>query len=275
MPRIQIIGGLSLVLVLASAARPAEAVEPFARLRTIVLDPGHGGLDSGCIGVAGVPEKLLTLTVAGRLRDALLDWDPTIDVVLTRTDDSYPSLEDRTRIANEVSGDVFLSLHFNCAENPLAVGVETFYLEPTGTAPGEIVPGREHFGPALPRTPVGVSGDIAALIVDDLTREGATAESARLAEVVQGALIDEIGTADRGVRQAQFRVLRGARMPANVVELGFLTHERQGKVVFGDAYLDDAVGGLVAALVEFDRWVDDVRFGTHPVLPPATLTASY
>ena len=205
-----------------------------------------------------------------------LHWVPILNFVYPRFHlEGTAWEEDRTRIANEVSGDVFLSLHFNCAENPLAVGVETFYLEPTGTAPGEIVPGREHFGPAMPRTPVGVSGDIAALIVDDLTREGATAESARLAEVVQGALIDEIGTADRGVRQAQFRVLRGARMPANVVELGFLTHERQGKVVFGDAYLDDAVGGLVAALVEFDRWVDDVRFGTHPVLPPATLTASY
>lgn len=220
-----------------------------------MIDPGHGGADAGCIGVAGIPEKELTLKVSRRLRTALLERFPDLEIALTRDDDSYPPLEGRTHQANVMEADVLLSLHFNCAENHLANGIETFFLHPEGTAPGEEVPGLEHLGETLHCVEYGVAGEGVALIVDDLRRVGAMLDSARLAEEVQDALIDTTEMTNRGVRYARFRVLRGAHMPAVVAELGFLTNEDESELLFTNEVLDRIVEGLVEGLVGYDAWL--------------------
>ena len=220
-----------------------------------MIDPGHGGADAGCVGVSGIAEKELTLKIAHRLARALTSEFPALVIEMTRSDDSYPTLEDRTHLANVMEADVLLSLHFNCAENHLAEGIETFFLHPEGTVPGEEVPGLEHQGASLHRVEYGVAGEGAALIVSDLFRLGAMLDSARLAESIQRELVEATGMTNRGVRFARFRVLRGAHMPAVVAELGFLTNEDESERILTDEVLDELVDGLVSGLRCYDDWL--------------------
>lgn len=238
----------------ASGWAQQSSTPTFEQLRTIVIDPGHGGEDLGAIGVAGVLEKELTLAVAIRLRDRLAESNPELQVVLTRADDTYPTLSERLWVANTLDADLFVSIHFNAAANTLAEGIETYYLAPAGTVPGEVVPGFEDCGPAHPHAEVGVAGDLHSTIVEDLVRTGAIVTSAQVAESVQESLLAVTDATDRDVRQAQFRVLRGARMPAIVVELGFLTHAREGMRLVDVDYHELLVDGLVEALLDYDSW---------------------
>ena len=248
---------LSVVLVTMSVVATAQSQSSvegevtLRHLRTIVLDPGHGGEDPGAIGVAGVAEKDLTLEIAHRLRDELLALDPSLNVLLTREGDTYPTLEERTHLSNMVDADLFVSIHFNAAENPEANGIETFFIAPDGTTPGDLVPGREDTGPAVPDTPVGVGGDVTSIIVDDLVRDGAMREAATFAEIVQSELLASTPAQDRQVRQGRFRVLRGVRAPAVVVELGFLTHASEGMLVIDPKYQTALVRGLLDSIVSF------------------------
>jgi len=221
-------------------------------LRTVVIDPGHGGEDGGACGVAGIDEKELTLEVAHLVRERLAERAPGLRVVLTREIDEYPTLEDRSHLAHVVGADLFVSVHFNAAVNPAAEGIETWYLDPTGTVPGEPTPGREDEGPSLPRGEVGVTGDVHAFIVDDLRRDGAHRLSAAFADTMQGELMAATDATDRGVRQGQFRVLRGVRAPAVVVELGFLSHVHEGKVSILDERHDVLADALVDAILAWD-----------------------
>lgn len=235
-----------------SAPTTAPIAPPFEHLRVLVIDAGHGGEDDGCVGAAGISEKFLALKMSRRLEIAL---GPYVErVVMSREDDSYPTLEERTWLANMEEADALISVHFNCAVNTLAHGIETFYLAPDGTVPGDPVPGGGE-DPSRLWHDYGVAGEIPELIVDDLRRAGATWRSAVLAEEVQDALIDATGAMDRGVRQAQFRVLRGCRSPAIVAELGFLSHAREGKVVFTGERLEALTVGMVAGLRAYDAWL--------------------
>lgn len=231
-----------------------HAAAPFVALRTLVIDPGHGGDDGGGLGVIGIPEKWFALRTALALAERLEQEDPTLEVVLTREIDVYPTLEERTHLATLVDADAFLSIHYNMATNPEAVGIETFHLAPEGTTPGEPVPGHEERGPSRVQAEVGVEGDVLRVILDDLARTGATHRSRRLAMSIQDALIDATGAPSRGVRSAQFRVLRGQHAPAIVCELGFLSHAEEGKRVLQAAYHAQLVEGLVAGLRAYDAW---------------------
>lgn len=234
-----------------ATARPTQSVQPFVVLRRIMIDPGHGGTDSGCVGVSGVAEKELTLKTSRRLARALesrVEW-----VGLTRDGDEYPTLEERTLAANLAESDALVSVHYNCAANPAAVGIETFFLDPAGTTPGDEVPGREELGPTRVVVEYGVGDELPRLIFEDLRRLGATWLSARLADAVQAALIEHTGAYDRGVRQASFRVLRGAHMPAIVAELGFLTNEEEGLEVLDGARMEAVVAGLLEGLAAYDE----------------------
>ncbi len=236
----------SLALSAALLAPPPSA--------TVVIDAGHGGPDLGARGVGDVLEKDLTLAYARALRDRIEREAPGVRVVMTRDDDSYPTLDERAWLTNRVDADVLVSVHVNAAENPAAEGVETFFLDARGTAPGEEVPGRIADGAALPALGTGVAGDVLAIVLDDLTREGALRESGALAERIQGSLIAVSGARDRGVRQGQFRVLRGVRAPAVVVELGFVSHAEEVERLQSPAYVDPMLDALAASVLAHVGW---------------------
>jgi len=245
---------LTLATLVCGFCRSAAIAQPrsLETITLIVIDPGHGGEDLGAVGVMDVPEKKLTLAMARWMRDGLRAAYPDLRVELTRDADAYPTLDERTRFANELNADVFVSVHFNAALNPEANGVETFYIAHEGTVPGDIVPGREDDGPSVVATEVGVVGDVTRCVVDDLRGYGATEASAQLAEILQAQLVARLGSYDRNVRQGRFRVLRGARMPAVVVELGFLTHRREAARVIEPVFFERTVEALVEAIGELD-----------------------
>lgn len=243
-----------LLAMMVCAPLPAQTLQT---VRHIVIDPGHGGEDLGTEG-HGVLEKDLVLTLSQNLAEALREAYPSVMITLTRTEDEYPTLEERTHLANTLEADLFISVHANAAPNLLAHGIETFFLAPQGTAPGEPTPGQEELGPTRLLSDIGVVGDLHALIVEDLRREGALRGSAGLATTVQQTLVEVTGALDRGVRTGQFRVLRGARMPAIVVETGFLSNEDEGARLLTAEYQQRLIEGLVLAVGRYDRGCEAV-----------------
>jgi N-acetylmuramoyl-L-alanine amidase len=234
-----------------SVREPADTPLPF---HTIVLDPGHGGHNQGAIGVADVREKYLTLELAYALRDALEERHPEVRVVLTRYWDRDVDLYERTRWANDIDADLFVSLHYNAATHDRAVGYETYFLTDTVLDVPKVQQHRRK----------GTGVQRRAFEALDRARRQATVaaraelmqpqqRSKRLAALVQQELATHLTTPDRGVKQANFAVLRGALMPAIVVESGFLTHPEEGVDVLTDAHRARVVDALVSAIETFAR----------------------
>jgi N-acetylmuramoyl-L-alanine amidase len=243
------------------AARQARTLE---RVRTIVIDPGHGGNNSGATGVAGVREKHLTLALAYELRHQLQERYPHTRVIMTRYWDASLSLTERVHFANVVEADLFISLHYNAAVHERAVGFETYFQLAEDVTPGQervqsapmatasptatgIEPDFDH-GP-----PMGVASDTLAMIQRDLDRARIHGESGLLAQSVQHQLARHLSSVDRGVKQANFGVLRGALMPAIVVEAAFLTHPVEGFEVLRREHRQKTARALVEAVEGFDR----------------------
>jgi N-acetylmuramoyl-L-alanine amidase len=241
-----------MTLSCACLMAPPTMAQSWSTIDTIVIDPGHGGEDLGAAGPEETLEKDLALQISLQLQAAIEEALPGVRVILTRTVDTYPTLEQRTHLANSVEADLFISLHLNSAPNVLAEGIETFYLAPVGTAPGQIIPGQEVLGPAEPQSDIGVHAELPWLIAEDLRRVGAMRDSAEFADALQVSLLASTDAMDRGVRTGQFRVLRGARMPAVVVELGFLTHEEEGARLLTADYQAQLVQGLMDGIAAYD-----------------------
>ncbi|MBI4529329.1 MAG: N-acetylmuramoyl-L-alanine amidase [Deltaproteobacteria bacterium] len=204
---------------------PARKAPPEG-IRKIVLDPGHGGKDPGAIGIGGVAEKDIVLSVARKLAKKL-KREMGIDVVLTRQDDTFVPLEDRTAIANAEEADLFISLHTNASPNPEARGIETYYLDNTNDEASIRLAAREN---ATSRKNIS---DL-QFILSDLTQNMKLEDSITLAHRVHSSVVGLVGqkraeVKDLGVKKALFYVLVGARMPSILVELFFVTHKNEGR----------------------------------------------
>jgi N-acetylmuramoyl-L-alanine amidase len=242
---------LDLQGVRTGGALPAAA-PPGKSQPIIVLDPGHGGVETGAIGPSGLAEKDVTLDLARRLKVLLERQGAT--VVLTRDDDRVLPLDDRTAIANHNRAVLFLSIHMNASKRKTAVGAETYFLAVAATdAEARTLAGLENkaYEPAdaaAPAAPEGQAGRDLELILWDLAQNSFLAESSRLAEKVQTELNTATGVRDRGVRQAPFRVLMGATMPAILVEAGFISNPEEEARFKGDAYKDKVVEAIARAV---------------------------
>lgn len=207
-------------------------------VRTVVIDPGHGGGDPGVAGRNGTVEKDINLAVARALADDLRRRG--LAVVLTRDGDSHVGLAERAEIANAAGGDLFISLHCNGWFDAGARGIETYFLSPAKSdwsKSVETLENKDHDDP----------GDV-EFIVWDLVQNRYISASSDLAEVVQRHVTRALHIPDRGVRQAGFRVLVGAWMPAVLIELGFLTHPDDAAQLSRDSYrrqLAHAIGDAI------------------------------
>ncbi len=209
----------------------------------LVIDPGHGGVEEGAIGPGGSREKDVTLELARRLRQALQDPDSRISVVLTRDDDRAVGLDERTAVANHNRADLFLSLHLNASPRAGASGAETYYLSSSSTDDeARLLAAEENRGG---------KGDGLDLVLWELAQNHHLAASSVLAESVQSHMNQLTGTRNRGVRQAPFRVLMGAMMPAILVEVGFISNPEEEQRFKSPEYLNRVVDALVAAVREF------------------------
>ncbi len=191
----------------------------------VVLDPGHGGERTGTKNADGVYEKTITLGIAQAAQAAL--QKANVAVALTRADDTHVELDARVAQANRDRATVFVSIHCNSAPVPERRGVETYILSALASDEESLAVMHaedEDGGPAE----VAPMGDLEA-ILGDLEKSHGHEESARLAKDVQDRLGEASGfKPSRGLRQAPFRVLRGARMAAVLVEVGYLSNPQQG-----------------------------------------------
>ena len=238
------IGLLIFVLWLPTAVM----ADQLATIRTVVLDPGHGGSNEGAVGVAGIYERFITLDTAQALQERLTTQFPDLRVILTRTEDVDVGLSERTHLANVRDADVFISIHYNSTVNPEAHGLEVFYL--ASEEPYPPVPLADEDTVEGPAT-----GTVESILLD-LERDRLHQQSAALAAALHQPLVEHTGAFDRGVRQAQFRVLRGALMPAVVVEIGFLSHPEEGLRVLESSYTERIVDALIEGLVAYDREIE-------------------
>jgi N-acetylmuramoyl-L-alanine amidase len=207
-----------------SAEPPDAAAKPTSGERTVrrvVLDPGHGGHDPGAVGPSGLAEKDVTLDVAHRAAP-LIARELGIATLLTRDSDVYVPLAERTARANAFQADLFVSLHCNASEDPESNGVMTFVLDHSGDALASSIAAREN----------AASASAAAELANVLSRvQDATTLSrcVNFAELLQRAAVASLHAgypqvADRGVRRAGFYVLAGARMPAVLFEISFISN---------------------------------------------------
>jgi N-acetylmuramoyl-L-alanine amidase len=187
------------------------------KVNRIVIDAGHGGDDSGSIGAAGATEKMLTLDVAQRLGRLFQSRMPQMEVIYTRSDDSFLPPEQRTALANERGADLFLSIHANSSQNSGASGIETYYLSlDDATGPLEIA-AREN---AMAQSALHELPEM----LKKIASSDKIAESREFAANIEEALEKSTGRPGRGVRKAPFIVLVGANMPAVLTEISFLSN---------------------------------------------------
>ncbi len=248
-----------LVLDLQGRRPPGQAGSTrVAPATVIVLDPGHGGVETGAVGPGGVQEKEVVLDLARRLQ-AALQKEPGVAVVLTRDEDRQVARDERTAIANQNRAELFVSLHLNSSPAKGAAGAETYFLSAEATDDeARTVAGVENEaarrGEAVVQTAAG-GGQTLDLILWDLAQNQYLAESARLAQAVQRELNELAGTKDRGVRQAPFTVLMGATMPAILVEVGFVSNAAEAAKLKDGAYRDRIVEALARAIQGFRQQI--------------------
>jgi len=220
----------------------------------VVLDPGHGGRwpHDGAHGGRGLREKVIALQVARKTKESLEAQGAT--VILTRDADEDIPLADRVRIANEAGADVFLSIHCNSMETvgdrKVTRGVETYFLSPDPTdAEAKMLAQLENGGPEavpLPRSTDAVTG-----ILNDLALGQARNDSAALAQIVQQHMVRGTRATSRGVRQAPLLVLSGTRMPSVLVEIGFISHPREGRMLGRGSYQRRVAQALADGVRDF------------------------
>ncbi len=244
--------------------------------RTVIVDAGHGGVDDGMMGPIGggpkIYEKNFTLAVSKRLGADLQQRG--VDVVYTRTTDTLIALDDRGRIANRAQGDLFISIHVNAA-NPNwkdpggSRGFETYFLSEARTEDARRVEQMENDATRFESTNAKVDkADPLSFILSDMQQNEHLRESSELAALIQTRLGKMHPGPSRGVKQAGFRVLVTAYMPAVLVEIGFGTNPREAQYI-SDPDCQEALANAIADaateyLDRYERRVAGPRSGSGP-----------
>ncbi|MEE8461896.1 MAG: N-acetylmuramoyl-L-alanine amidase [Acidobacteriota bacterium] len=231
----------------------------------IVIDPGHGGGDTGTIGPSGLKEKDLVLSLSKRLK-ILLEERLGTDVVLTRDTDKFVPLEQRTAIANQLGADLFISVHANSSKSRRVSGVETFFLNLTSNAEEREVASREN-----------ASSQRNIRELEDLLRQIALGdyneESNDLAQIVQQSLYSEVKThhpilRNRGVKKAPFIVLINLNMPGILTEVGFISNPSEEKYFTGKQGQDQVAEALYKGIEKYFQ-----SLGTIPSQSTANMSS--
>jgi N-acetylmuramoyl-L-alanine amidase len=253
-------------------ATPARAAVPTAdgetslvralglKIGRIVIDAGHGGHDSGTLGVDGIEEKDVVLDVALRLGKLLHDRLGT-EIIYTRSDDTFVPLETRTAIANKAQADLFLSIHANSSPEASARGVETYYLNFTSDPTALDVAAREN---AVSDQSIHQLSDL----VKKIALKDKIAESREFASDVEGSLYaglqkNNAGLKDRGVKKAPFVVLIGANMPSILAEISFVTNPKDAEQLRDPEYRERVAESLYKGVARYEGGLSGARVATE------------
>jgi len=229
----------------------------------IVIDPGHGGHDSGAVGPGGLEEKTVTLAIARTLAEKIKErCDCT--VLLTREDDTFIALRDRTAFANRNNADFFISIHTNAAPKKGVDGFETFFASIDATdEDAQKAAELENSSDARGGVTAAEAEDLKD-ILRDLESTASNHESSILAESIQTSLLKTAKGEDRGVKQAPFAVLISADMPAVLVEVGFITNPKGEKRLNSkkvrEEIADSIVDGIAGYRKTFSKEKDFIGF---------------
>ena len=211
--------------------------------KTIVIDPGHGGKDPGALGSSNLQEKGIVLSISRKLREVLTAKGYT--VLMTRDANRFIPLKKRTEFATQHKADLFLSIHANASESPKAKGIETYYLDVTSTdKASEKIAARENINS-------GYSIQELETLLDGLIRESKSEDSKRLARHVQDTLVQNTGAIDRGVKHARFVVLIGTKVPAILIETGFVSNPVEGQKLATSAYQHKIAAAIAQGVDKF------------------------
>lgn len=231
------------------------------KVRRVVIDPGHGGKDTGAIGKRGTREKDLVLSISRKLKRRLEAMG--LEVLLTRDRDEFLELEERTRFANDKHADLFISVHVNAAENRRAYGIETYTLNLNSDRYAMRLAARENASSSKS------IGDL-QFILADLATKANTDDSVRLARLVQGEMVGTLRRSygskirDLGVKQALFFVLVGAKMPAILVEAAFVSNPDEELRLRSDKYQEETARSIADGVRRFIAEREAIAQGRAP-----------
>jgi N-acetylmuramoyl-L-alanine amidase len=243
------------------------------KIGRIVIDPGHGGHDTGTIGPTGLMEKDLCLDVALRLGKIIQQRLPGAEVVYTRSDDTFIPLEERTRVANESKADLFISIHANSSHDHAARGIETYYLNLKGSPDAMEVAAREN---ATAQESIHDLEDI----VKKIARSEKIDESREFAADIQESLAKRIQklnktVKDRGVRKAPFVVLVGAGMPSILTEISFLSNPADEQLLKKPEHRQRVAEGLYQGMANYLQSLNSMTMNGPARSPePTAVSAS-
>ena len=228
------------------AARPLNG----RRIRTIVIDPGHGGEDPGAHGPHGLREKDVCLAIALRVK-AALEKEPDLTVLLTRDSDVFIPLRGRTEFANRADADLFVSIHNNASPDPESHGSQVFFYDSqtSDRAAADLV-SREN-----------ENGDALEVLLTDLGKQVVRNQSIRMAKDVQSDLGTAIKLKRRNVSYAPFFVLARTKMPAILVEVAFITNPSEERLLKNEAFQEKVAESLASGLVDYRRQMDQQASG--------------
>ena len=234
----------ALLALVLSAAPPAF---------TVVLDPGHGGDKEGALSPWGDKEKDVVLDISRRIAQKVRRAGGK--VVFTRTGDIAVPLPNRAAIATAIRADLFVSVHLNSMPTPEArrhtQGIETYFLSADASdTHASAVAAREN-ADRLAGEPEADPDDPVAGILSSLQDADALQSSSRLAYDIHERLVEKLGAEDRGVKQAPFYVLAGARMPAVLLEVGFISHEDEGRKLRTREYQEKVADAVMDGIRAF------------------------
>jgi len=212
------------------------------KVKTIVIDPGHGGKDPGAV-YDGLLEKNVVLDIGKFLRNYIRE-NTDLKVFMTRETDRFIPLEERTAFANKKRADIFVSIHINAAKNRRARGVETYVLNVTNDKEALEVAALEN--KATEKSLSDLQG-----ILKDIMLNSKLEESLMLAQLVQDDIVAQIKKKSLGVKQAPFYVLVGAKMPSILVECGFLSNSTFSKKIRSSDYRRDIARGIYKGIIGY------------------------
>ena len=234
---------------------PPIAEAKRARIKTIVIDPGHGGKDPGAIGPRGIKEKDVVLKIAHKLAKELHKNLKT-RVILTRYHDIFLSLAERTAIANREKADLFISIHCNAGLKPHSKGFEVYFLsDEASDEEAQAVANMENAVMALEERKE--KGNELSSILWSLAMNEFMNESSELCSLISSEVDSQLRIMDnRGVKQAGFTVLRGAKMPAILVEGGFISNRSEARKLDSSKFQKELVEAICAGVKRYKEWVE-------------------
>lgn len=237
---------------------PASVAETSAQnaatrkeVKTIVIDPGHGGIETGARGNFGTLEKDITLAIALRLKEEI-ERELKYRVVLTREADVVVPLDRRAAIANNNKADLFISIHANGSRRINARGSETFFLSLNATdEEARRLAYFENNSEELENRVTEKDFDDLKLILWDMAQSAYLKQSSQLAEFVQTELNELLNTKNRGIKQAPFKVLAGVACPAILVEVAFITNPEEEKMLQSEEFQAKVAEAIYQGLSKF------------------------